>query len=149
MKMASSERRPLLLDLNALVALAWPNHPFHRSVRKRLDRHPTPKWATCLLTQLGFVRLSSNPSIVNLRQTPGQALSLLSRLIGDEHHIYFEILPRLSNMEISFRRLLGHQQVTDEYLVAVAEANDATLLTLDQRLVATVAARERVEVLAP
>jgi predicted nucleic acid-binding protein len=68
---------------------------------------------------------------------------------GDEHHIYFEILPGFNDIEISFRRLLGHQQVTDAYLVAVAEANDATLLTLDQRLVGTVVARGRVEVLAP
>jgi predicted nucleic acid-binding protein len=44
---------------------------------------------------------------------------------------------------------LGHQQITDAYLVAVAEVNDATLLTLDQRLVATFVARDRVEVLAP
>lgn len=147
--MASSEARPLLLDVNALLALAWPNHQFHVTVVRRLDRRPTAKWATCLLTQLGFVRLSSNPAIVDVRKTPGQALDLLGRLIADEHHVYLDILPSLVSVEITFRRLLGHQQVTDAYLVAVAEANNATLLTLDQRLVATVIARDRVEALAP
>ena len=146
--MASSKALPLLLDVNALLALAWPNHQFHSDVVRRLDRRPIPEWATCLLTQLGFVRLSSNPAIVDVRKTPGQALDLLSRLISDKHHTYLEILPSLVSIESTFRRLLGHQQVTDAYLVAVAEANNATLLTLDQRLVATVIARDRVEALA-
>ncbi len=39
--MASSESRPLLLDVNALLALAWPNHQFHRTVLGRLERRPT------------------------------------------------------------------------------------------------------------
>lgn len=147
--MASSDVRPLLLDVNALLALAWPNHQFHGAVVQRLDRRPNPKWATCLLTQLGFVRLSSNSAIVGVRKTPGQAVDLLSRLIADEYHAYLDILPSLVSVESSFRPLLGHQQVTDAYLVAIAEANDATLLTLDQRLVATVTARHRVEALAP
>lgn len=30
--MASSDRRPRLLDVNSLLALAWPNHQFHRVV---------------------------------------------------------------------------------------------------------------------
>ena len=68
--MVSSESRPLLLDVNALLALAWPNHQFHRTVLSRLERRPAPEWATCALTQLGFVRLSSNPTIVGVRQTP-------------------------------------------------------------------------------
>jgi toxin-antitoxin system PIN domain toxin len=147
--MASSKARPLLLDVNALLALAWPNHQFHRAVVRRLDHRPVPEWATCLLTQLGFVRLSSNPAIVDLRTTPSQALGILNRLIADEHHRYLEILPSIVSVESILRPLLGHQQVTDAYLVAVAEANDATLLTLDQRLVATVTARDRVETLAP
>lgn len=149
MTMASSKARPLLLDVNALLALAWPNHQFHGAVLRRLDRRPVPQWATCLLTELAFVRLSSNPAIVDLRTTPGQALDILSRLTADQHHVYLDVLPSLVSVEGTFRRLLGHQQVTDAYLVAVAEANDATLLTLDQRLVATVTARDRVEVLAP
>ena len=64
--MASSRRRTLLLDVNTLLALAWPNHQFHRPVVARLDQRPPPRWATCALTQLGFVRLSSNPAIVEV-----------------------------------------------------------------------------------
>jgi len=147
MTKALSDARPLLLDVNALLALAWPNHQFHDAVLERLDRRPSPKWATCLLTELGFVRLSSNSAIVNVRQSPAQALEMLQRLTADNHHLYCDVLPELATVKTSFKRLLGHQQVTDAYLVAVAAANDATLLTLDQRLVSTVVGGDRVEAL--
>ena len=148
MTKASSEARPLLLDVNALLALAWPNHQFHEAVVTRLDRRPAPIWATCLLTHLGFVRLSSNPAIVGVRHSPAEAIDLLQRLTSDEHHLYLDVLPTLSSVESTFTPLLGHQQVTDAYLVAVAAANNATLITLDQRLVSTVVGGNRVEALA-
>ena len=148
MTTASSERR-LLLDVNALVALAWPNHQFHHAVVSRLERRPAPRWATCALTQLGFVRLSSNPAVVGVRRTPYQALDLLAALVGDDRHGYLESLPALSEAARQFRLLLGHQQVTDAYLLAVASKNDAVLLTLDQRLVPANTAHQAVEVIAP
>ncbi len=144
--MASSDARPLLLDVNALIALAWPNHQFHGAVTQRLERRTAPRWASCALTQLGLVRLSSNPSVVGVRKSPSQALDLLSRLTADARHVYLTTLPSLPESARHFQRLIGHQQVTDAYLVAIAEANDAMLLTLDQRLGSTTAFRSRVEV---
>ena len=146
--MASSERR-LLLDVNALVALAWPNHQFHRAVLARLERRPAPPWATCALTQLGFVRLSSNPAVVGARRTPAQAVELLAELVGDGRHSYLKYLPALPELTAGYRRLLGHQQVTDAYLLAVAARNDAVLLTLDRRLASGGKADSAVEVIVP
>jgi predicted nucleic acid-binding protein len=99
--MASSEGRPLLLDVNALMALAWPNHQFHTAVLKRLERQPVPRWATCVLTQLGFVRLSSNPTIVEVRKTPAEAIDLLADLIRDQQHVFLETLPALPTQQAS------------------------------------------------
>ncbi len=147
--MASSERRPLLLDVNALMALAWPNHQFHRAVVARLERHPPPRWATCVLTRLGFVRLSSNPAIVGVRRTPSQALDLLTELVRDRRHRYLEACPPLPSVAARFRLLLGHQQVTDACLLAIAAANDAVLLTLDRRLTPTADTRRLIEVVIP
>ena len=48
-----------------------------------------------------------------------------------------------------FQRLLGHQQVTDAYLLAIAATHDAILLTLDRRLVPPDTARQHIEVIAP
>src|SRR5215213_6006709 len=111
--MAFSESRPLLLDVNALLALAWPNHQFHTAIVERLEQRPMPQWATCALTQLGFVRLSSNPTIVGVRKTPAEAVGLLADLIRDQQHVYLENLPALPQTASVFRKLLGHQQVTD------------------------------------
>ncbi|MEA2337861.1 MAG: uncharacterized protein QOE82_1868, partial [Thermoanaerobaculia bacterium] len=93
--------------------------------------------------------LSSNPAIVEVRRSPAEAIDLLQRLTADEHHRYFDVLPNLGSVADTFKPLLGHQQVTDAYLVAVAAANNATLLTLDQRLVSTVVGGGRVEALMP
>ncbi len=146
--MASSEDRPLLLDVNALLALGWPNHQFHRAVVERLERRPAPAWATCALTQLGFVRLSANPAVVGIRRTPAQALDVLFRLAGDRWHTYLETLPALRRVEDAFTHLLGHRQVTDAYLLAVAASHDAILATLDRRFAVHDPARARVEVIA-
>jgi uncharacterized protein len=147
--MASSENRPLLLDVNALLALAWPNHQFHGKVLTRLDQRPAPRWATCALTQLGFVRLSANPKIVETRKTPAQAVSLLAELTADQQHVYLDTLPALPIVASMFRRLLGHQQVTDAYLLGVAEARGATLLTLDRRIVPPAGTPAHIEVIEP
>jgi uncharacterized protein len=50
-----------LLDVNVLVALTWPTHIHHLAARSWFDATGGAGWATCPVTQLGFVRVSSNP----------------------------------------------------------------------------------------
>jgi hypothetical protein len=118
-------------------------------VLERLEKRPATLWATCALTQLGFVRLSSNPTIVKVRKTPAEAVALLADLTRDQQHLYLESLPALPEAEKVFRHLLGHQQVTDAYLIGIAEASGATLLTLDRRIVPPGRAHALVEVIEP
>ena len=80
------------------------------------------------------MRLSLNPAVVGVRQTPAQALDVLARLVRDRRHRYVERLPPLGQVDKHFRRLLGHRQVTDACLLAVAATNNAVLLTHDRRL---------------
>jgi hypothetical protein len=101
------------------------------------------------LTQLGFVRLSSNPAIVGVRKTPGEAVALLADLTRDSRHVYVNRLPALARVDRHFRRLLGHQQVTDAYLLAVAESAGATLLTLDRRIAPPATGRHLLDVVTP
>lgn len=121
-----SEPRLLLLDVNALLALVWPNHQFHRLVSARLDRPAAPGWATCALTQLGFVAAVLQPGDRRGARDPAQALDLLTRLTADALHVFLEPLPALHRVAKHFRHLLGHQQVTAAYLLAVAATNGAT-----------------------
>ena len=71
MKKASSDL--LLLDVNVLLAIAWPNHQFHASAIAAVS--PQNRWATCALTQLGFIRLSSNPAAIPTAKSPHEATS--------------------------------------------------------------------------
>jgi hypothetical protein len=123
----------LLLDVNSLVALAWPNHQFHGKTVQRLEKRPAPRWATCAITQLGFLRLSCNEAAVGVRKTPAEAHALLDSLTRDRAHVFLQSLPAPARLDRAFDRALGHQQVTDAYLVALAAHHRATLLTFDQR----------------
>lgn len=148
MKKGSS--KALLLDVNVLVALAWPNHQFHVSATTRLQQGRT-QWATCALTQLGFIRLSSMPAVVGVRRSPSEAALLLAGMVADSEHIYVGDLPApVSGANLSgLERILGHSQVTDSYLVSLAEANRMTLLTFDTRIQAIARSPESIEVLGP
>jgi toxin-antitoxin system PIN domain toxin len=127
MKKGSSEL--ILPDVNVLIALAWPNHQFHSTAIKRLGLGE--RWATCVLTQLGFIRLSSNPTAVTGAVRPGRAAELLAEMVSDRLHVYLPSPPPAAG---SFTNLLGHRQVTDAYLIQVASEHDARLLTFDARL---------------
>jgi toxin-antitoxin system PIN domain toxin len=132
MKKASSDL--LLLDVNVLLAIAWPNHQFHAAALAALSARN--RWATCALTQLGFIRISSNPAAVGTAKSPQQATGILAALVADSLHIYLDSLPSPASKDWrnAFARLLGHQQVTDAYLLRLAAVNDAVLVTFDRRL---------------
>ena len=49
-----------LPDVNVLIALAWPNHVHHDPARSWFAANLNTGWATCPLTEAGFVRLSCN-----------------------------------------------------------------------------------------
>lgn len=122
----------LLLDANVLLALAWPNHPFHLRAAERLDRRGA-RWATCLLTQAAFVRLSSNPAVVPSPKTPAAAGQMLHSLLSDPDHIFLEpkrkARPSLGDF---LNRAHGHKQVNDAFLLWLAATQGALLLTFDK-----------------
>jgi toxin-antitoxin system PIN domain toxin len=123
-----------LPDLNTLIALAWPNHVHHAAAARWFQGLGDRPWATCPLTQLGFVRLSSNPTLVEYAVTPREALALLAALTGRGSHQFWADDVDMVQAAASFRLVQGHRQVTDAYLLALASRRDARLITLDRRL---------------
>ena len=121
-----------LLDTNVLLALAWPNHQHHAQTHAWFAAQSKKGWSTCAFTQLGFVRLSSNPAYTTNAVPPQDAARLLqqwTRLKG--HHFWAS--PAAQDAAI-YSRALGHQQVNDAWLVEVARWNSGRLVTLDTRL---------------
>ena len=145
MKKTSSDL--LLLDINVLLAIAWPNHQFHAAAIALLSSKR--RWATCALTQLGFIRLSSNPAAIPTAKSPEEARDLLARLVADSLHVYLDSLPApvSDDWRDAFLKLLGHQQVTDAYLLRLAAVNNAVLVTFDRRLENAAGGKPKVTVL--
>lgn len=129
--------RPLLLDVNVLLALAWPNHQFHRAARARLAGEDVV-WASCALTQLAFVRLFVTPAVVGVAKPISEALGVLAAMVSDARHVFWEALPAIGACDAggAFQWALGHRQINDAYLLALAHRNQACLLTFDHRLAA-------------
>ena len=121
----------VLLDVNTLLALGWPEHEAHAVVVKRLAQ--TGKWATCPITQLGFVRISATGGIFSRTLSPLQAHVALVALCADKQHRFVAEHP--SVVESDFSELSGPRQTTDAYLLTLAKHHHMRLLTLDRRLV--------------
>ena len=85
-----------LLDVNVLLALAWPNHQHHGAAHRWFGKSGKHGWATCAVTELAFVRLSSNPSFTADAVTPVEAAALLARYKAHPGHRFLADLPTLS-----------------------------------------------------
>ncbi|MGI9039446.1 MAG: TA system VapC family ribonuclease toxin [Gemmatimonadota bacterium] len=120
-----------LLDVNVLVALAWPNHIHH--ARAHAWFAGLDAWATCPLTQSGFVRVSSNRKAVPDARKPAEAIELLREMIQLDGHRFWE--DRVSIAEPrhpAFGRVVTYRQVTDAHLLALATAHHGCLATFDR-----------------
>ncbi len=120
-----------LLDVNVLVALAWPSHVHHGRAHDWFARHAAAGWATSPLTQLGFVRVSSNPKAIPEAVSPPQALDVLRQFVGHVHHVFWPDDLEAYNAVIPAGLVMGHRQVTDAYLLGLAIERGGTLVTLD------------------
>jgi len=104
----------LLLDVNVLLALVWPNHQFHTAATQRLESSHQG-WATCALSQLDFIRISSNPAALATAKTSAEAARLLGAMVRDPLHGP----PDGPSIQV-FERVLESKQVTDAYLMSLA-----------------------------
>jgi toxin-antitoxin system PIN domain toxin len=126
-----------LLDTNVLVALLWPSHARHDLAVKWFARHRAKGWATCPLTEAGFVRIVSNPAFSRDAVTPREAAGVLAANTAAKDHAFWpDELPFAEAIAFAGARLVGHQQVTDAYLLGLALRRGGMLATLDERIAA-------------
>jgi toxin-antitoxin system PIN domain toxin len=132
-----------LLDVNVLVALAWPNHVHHGLARRWFAKHHSNGWATCSSTENGFVRISSNPGVVDEARNPAEAILLLQRLVAVAGHRFWKDDVSIARFATDdAERIRGHRQVTDAHLIALARRHGGRLATFDRRVTGLLA-RER------
>ena len=82
-----------LLDVNLLIALADPMHVHHDASHKWFEEEGQKAWATCPLTENGFIRVASHPNYPN---SPGDFPAVFSILRqaceAPGHHFWTEDL---------------------------------------------------------
>ena len=124
-----------LLDINILAALLWPTHDYHDVAHRWFGGRADAPSATCSLTQLGFVRIVSNPAFSRDALSPMEALALLGEnLAHPAHEFWTDRLQVTSAVKGMEARLQGYKQLTDAYLLALAHRRNGLLATFDRGL---------------
>jgi uncharacterized protein len=118
--------------VNVLVALAWPNHVHHAAALAWFRGIRDEGWATCPLTESGFVRVSCHQGVPDARR-PAEAIALLQRIRAVAGHVFWadEVSPADDPAGV-FARLVGHRQVTDAHLLTLAHLRGGVLATFDR-----------------
>ena len=137
-----------LLDVNVLVALAWPTHVHHHRAAAWFSAHVPAAWATAPLTQAGFIRVSSNRNILPDARSPGEAAAVLRAMTDlTGHELWPDDVDLVRECAGAFDRLHGYRQVTDAHLLAVATRHGGRLVTFDAAVADLAEDRARVTVL--
>lgn len=129
-----------LLDVNALVALAWDSHVHHVAMRSWFARVGADGWATCPVSESGFVRVSSNPKVLPSPVSVAAAREVLALLRGVAGHRF--VIDDVSPTDADVPALLGHRQVTDAQLLTLARRDGTRLLTFDSGIAALAGGRD-------
>lgn len=89
-------------------------------------------WASCPLTQNGFVRIACQ-SVYPHRPTAAQLIEQLRLQLAEPGHVFWPDDVSLTDAGLFDRtRILGPKQVTDVYLLALAVKNGGRLVTFDR-----------------
>jgi toxin-antitoxin system PIN domain toxin len=121
-----------LLDINVLLALLDQQHIHHRRAREWLEREIAAGWASCAITQNGFVRIISQPGYPS-PITPKAAIDLLTAATATDYHEFWPCSVSLLDPQVvEASRVHSHRQVTDAYLLALATGAGGRFVTFDQ-----------------
>jgi uncharacterized protein len=121
--------------VNVLVALAWPNHVHHEAAHRWFGAQQKARrgWATCPLTQSGFVRVSSSARIVAEPRSPLEAVQLLERIVAlPGHEFWTDDVSIVSSPNVARSKVMGSRQVTDAHLLALAIGRGGIFATFDR-----------------
>jgi len=121
-----------LLDVNALVALAWDSHVHHVVIRTWFADRAHEGWATCPLTESGFVRVSSNRNVLPHAIPVEDARGVMRAIRAVAAHRF--LVDDVSITDGDVPHLSGYRQVTDAHLLTLARRRGARVVTFDRGL---------------
>lgn len=124
-----------LLDVNVWVALLDEAHVFHPQAVAFIEGRRL-QIATCPLVENGVIRVLNLPGYSKLGPVGFEVVAKkLAEICAGVDHLFWpdDVSLRTPGL-VDWRRVLGHNQITDAYLLALAVAHDGCLATLDHRV---------------
>jgi toxin-antitoxin system PIN domain toxin len=118
-----------LLDGNVLIALLVDGHVHHDSAKRWWDARSDAAFATTPITQGTLLRF-----LIRNGVNAEAAVTVLTTLTSRSEHEFWP--GDLAYDASMLRGVIGHRQVTDAYLVALARNRDGRLVTFDAGLAA-------------
>lgn len=117
-----------LLDANLLIALVVEDHVHHGPAEKWSAGRSRP-FATCPITQGSLLRF-----LVREGASGAEARRFLGEVCLDGRHRFWP--DDLEYHDVDMAGVVGHRQITDAYLAALARDRGGRLATLDRGLAA-------------
>ncbi len=124
--------RIALLDVNVLLALSNPRHTHHEIAHDWFADHHARGWASCAVTQNGFLRVLSNTAARAGSFRPAEVVDLLRRFCSAKEHVFWPEAVSLTDSTLFNVSLIrGYRQVSDVYLLGLATKMRGHLVTFD------------------
>ena len=124
-----------LLDINLLIALCDPNHVDHHRVAGWFEEIGGKVWASCPITENGFLRILSSPNYPGLPGSLSAAKRLLKKLHRQEGHEFWADDYSIVDGTVDLGQLIsGHKQITDLYLLGLAARRKGKFSSLDRHI---------------
>ena len=127
--------KPWLLDVNVLLAWLWPAHEVHKAANIWMHNHRQEPWATCPITEMGFLRILTNQSFSPDAPKWADAVKILRKHTeGNPTHSFWHDSVSLAELDLRMSsRIKGPQQIADAYLLNLAIHHKGSFVTFDYR----------------
>jgi len=125
--------RAALLDVNFLIALFDPDHVHHEAAHAWFSTQRASGWASCPLTENGVVRILSNPAYSPSAERPAAIAARMASFRESGRHVFWPDDVSICDARV-FSLGIGHRQLTDVYLLALAVRRDGRLATFDRSI---------------
>ena len=123
-----------LLDVNILIALLDAAHVHHRSAMQWLGTELGNGWASCPLTQNGCIRIMAQPGYPGAFRAAEVAERLGEATADPAHEFWVADRSLLDAGTLDWSHVLGHRQITDAYLLALAVQRGGRFVTFDRNV---------------
>jgi len=110
------------------------DHIHHDLAHDWFADHRANGWATTPLTENGFVRVLSHPTL-GVNERPARLIELLAQFCSSGDHAFWPSGVSLRDERVFTRSyLVGPKQITDAYLLGVATQMGGSLATFDRNI---------------